>query len=457
MRAWSGGSKDMLMKRNIAHFTFAALAFLAVLLAAVLFFTRATNIASAAAPPPAGQTRLGFQGGDDWEPAIAGDHFGHVYVLWPHYYASVSDIPGCSACPSPTALLQISNDRGKTWSAPRVVTPNNLGTYQVDTQIVVDPLDGKTVYASWLQNNKSDTIVIKSTDFGQTWSAPVIADSTNAGTDKPILAVRGRDVYVGFDHQQKVWVAASHDGGLTFTAHLIRDNSEFGVSLAGGAAIDSNGNVFYAWSGYSQNGGANGLVYLYISKSSDGGNTWSHKLIDTSSSPPDCSDYGCGWAFLGGQITLTGDANNTLYALWNAGAVDKGPERMYFARSTDAGLDWSPRVDISPAPAGSAHAFPAMASGGAGDIRIAWMDARNSPMWNVYYRTSTNGGATWSGETRLSTNVAGYSYVNANGFQFPYGDYFELDVDSRGSTQAIWGEGPSWIGPGNIWYTRVGK
>ena len=85
MRAWSGGSKDRLMKRNVAHFSFAALAFLAVLLAAVLFFTRATNIASAAAPPPAGQTRLGFQGGDDWEPAIATDRLGHVYVLWPHY------------------------------------------------------------------------------------------------------------------------------------------------------------------------------------------------------------------------------------------------------------------------------------------------------------------------------------------------------------------------------------
>ena len=38
----------------------------------------------------------------------------------------------------------------------------------------------------------------------------VTADHTNAGTDKPILAVRGQNVYVGFDHTQTVYVAGSN-------------------------------------------------------------------------------------------------------------------------------------------------------------------------------------------------------------------------------------------------------
>ena len=29
--------------------------------------------------------RIGFPSGDDWEPAIAADDFGHVYALWTHY------------------------------------------------------------------------------------------------------------------------------------------------------------------------------------------------------------------------------------------------------------------------------------------------------------------------------------------------------------------------------------
>src|SRR5919202_3930564 len=214
---------------------------IALLIAANLLIVFAITLVASAAT--VAQTRLGYPGGDDWEPAIAADRFGHVYVLWPHY----GGVPNCSACPSPTALLQVSNDRGVTWSAPRIVTPNNLGTYQVDTQIAVDPIDGKTVYAAWLQNNKSDTVVTKSTDFGQTWSAPVVADSTNAGTDKPILAVRGRDVYVGFNHSQKVWVAASHDGGATFSSTNVNPNAKLGWSLAGGGTVDPAGNVYFSW------------------------------------------------------------------------------------------------------------------------------------------------------------------------------------------------------------------
>jgi hypothetical protein len=51
-------------------------------------------------------------------------------------------------------------------------------------QIKVDPADGQTVYASWLQNNKSLIEVAKSTNFGVTWtplSAPVWGNGAGAG------------------------------------------------------------------------------------------------------------------------------------------------------------------------------------------------------------------------------------------------------------------------------------
>jgi BNR repeat-like domain len=417
-------------------------------LSSLLLFALAL-VANAA---PAGQVRLGYASGDDWEPALAADQFGNVFVLWPHYMP-----PACAGCPAPTAMLQTSRDRGVTWSPPRVLVPDYLGSYQVDTQIVVDPLDGKTLYASWLQNNKSDTVVTRSTDSGQTWSAPVIADSTNAGTDKPVLVARGRDVYVGYDHQQKMWVSASHDGGRTFTSHLVRQNSEFGLSLAGGAAIDSHGYVYYAWAGYTRSGNARGPVNLYISKSTDGGSSWTHTLVDTSSSPPDCSAYSCGWAYLGAQDVIAADAGDTLYLLWNAGAADMGPERIYFARSADGGATWSSRQDVSTAAPGTEHAFPAITTGTGGDVRIAWMDTRNAPSWNVYYRSSTDGGASWSKESQLSSYVSGYKYLSSNGFAFPYGDYFSMDVDDHGGTQVVWGEGPNWTGPGNLWYAHVSR
>jgi hypothetical protein len=392
------------------------------------------------------QTRVGFTAGDQWEPSIAADRYRHVYVLYPQY----NTVPGCSSCPSPTMILVISNDNGRTWQAPKLIAPP--GTGQFDAQVVVDPIDGRTAYASWLQDNKSTIVVAKSTDFGVTWTT-VVANSTNAGVDKDVLTVRGNDVYVGYNHAQKVWVSASHDAGATFTSAVVNPNGKLGWSLAGGATIDPAGNVYYAWAGYTQNGGAKGPVNLYISKSSDGGATWSLTLLDVSGAPFDCSAYFCGWAFLGAQVTMTSDAGGTLYALWNAGAVDKGPERIYFSSSTNAGATWQPKQDVSLAAQGVENSFPAIAAGAAGDVRIAWMDSRNAPLWNVYYRSSTNGGATWSGETRLSSYVAGYSYIQPAGFSFPFGDYFQISIDSAGNTQACWGEGLNYDTPGSIWYT----
>ena len=393
------------------------------------------------------QTRLGFQNGDQWEPSIAADRYGHVYVLYPQYFG----VPGCPACANPTMILQVSSDHGATWDSPRVISA--LSTGQWDAQIVVDPIDGQTVYAAWLQNSKSDIVVAKSTDFGASW-ALVVADSTNAGTDKPILAVRGQDVYVGYNHTQKVWASSSHDGGATFTSVVVNPNGRLGWSLAGGGTVDRDGNVYFSWAGYERNGGAKGKVNLYISKSTDGGTTWTNQLMEVSGAPPDCSAQQCGWAYLGAQITMASDEAGTLYALWNSGTVDKGPERIYFARSNDAGATWSVKTDVSLAPVGAAHAFPAIVAGAAGDVRIAWMDARGGSLWNTYYRSSTNGGATWSAETDISTFVPGFSYIQAGGFGFPFGDYFELAIDDRGDTHAIWGEGLNYDSPGSIWYAR---
>ncbi len=375
------------------------------------------------------QTRLAASlPGDTWEPSIAADRFGH----------SIN-------------YLVVSSDNGKTWSQPRAIA--DPGSGQVDVQLKVDPVDGQTVYASWLQNNKSVIEVAKSADFGQSWST-AIANSNNAGMDKDILAVRGNDVYVAYNHAQTVWCSSSHDGGQTWTSVKVNQNAQFGWSLTGGGTVDPAGNVYFSWNGYAQNGGAKGPVSLYVTKSVDGGLTWTSKLLDISAAPPDCSAFQCGWAFLGPGIAMTSDAAGQLYVLWNSGAADGGPERMYFSTSTDQSTTWSSRRNVSLAPQGVDHAFPALAAGVAGDIRIAWMDQRNEPHWNVYYRTSSNGGSTWSGETVLSSFVSGYNYIFSDGFRFPFGDYFDMDIDNKSHTQVAWGEGYDWLTPGNVWYTR---
>ena len=392
------------------------------------------------------QQRLGAGPGDQWEPSIAADGFGNVYVLYPQYLASAT----CRDCYSPHMLLQVSADSGQTWEQPRPISP--VTSRQFDPQITIDPADRRTVYASWLQNDKHDVVVAKSADFGQSWSAVVAARSAGEA-DKPVLAVRASDVYVAFSQGRILVAAASHDGGITFSTMSVNPEFNPGSAQAGGSTVDPDGNVFVSWTGYVLRGPAKGSAILYVSKSADRGASWSATPLDISRTPPECRRYKCSWEFLGPQITITSDAAGTLYALWNSGRGERQPQRIYFASSTTAGETWSPKSAVSTAARGAEHAFPAIAAADPGDVRIAWMDTRRA-YWNTYYRSSTNGGASWSPESKLSTYRNGYSYIYRAGFNFPFGDYFGLAIDAEGRTHAAWGEGLNFDSPGSIWYAN---
>lgn len=430
-----------------------------------------SSIAAAAPPKPAftAPVRLGFPNGDDWEPSIAADRYGHVYAFWTHYVgfggaATGDSDPSCPDCASPHMDLQVSADGGATWAQPQAPFPTL--TRQDDPQIVVDPADGRTLYASYMQNNKSSQYVARSDDFGVTWKT-MLVEPLKRGTDKDILAVRGPDVYLVFHTLQKIFVSYSHDGGATWTTGNLLNgttNAQFGQSLPSGGAVDTHGTVYFAWDGVNNFGQAKGTINLYVTTSTNGGATWTTSLVDVSQAPPAC---GCGgWDFWGGQMALGLDASDRVYVLWNANRVKYGPQRMYFARSTDGAQSWSTARDVSLAPAGANNAFPTLVATGNGDVRIAWTDDRNgfdaggndpNARWNTYYRSSADGGATWSAESKLSAFVAGYTYKFAtprDGYLQPYGDYFEIDIDSHGKTVALWGEGNSYAGPGNIWFAR---
>lgn len=408
--------------------------------------------------------RLGFRAGDDWEPSIAADRFGHVYALWNHYTPSggVPD-PSCPECPSPHMELQVSSDGGQTWSRPRALVPN-VTAEQHDPQIVVDPIDGRTVYAGFMIGAKSSMFVAKSTNFGRSWNTMLVED-LQRGTDKDILAVRGDDVYLVYNAVMKIYASVSHDGGKTWALHKVvsNTNSKLGWSLPGGGAIDSKGNAYFAWAGYEANGKPSGEVNLFVSKSADGGETWTVHPVDVSGAPPPCGT--CGWAYWGAQMGLAIDGRDRVYVLYNANDQDFGLNRMHFARSADGGETWRLRREVSLAPDGANNLFPAIVARGDGDVRIAWQDDRNGfdggddpgARWNTYYRSSTDGGRTWSPEVQLSRFVTGFVYKLAqprDGYLEPYGDYFELDIDGAGRTHALWGEAPSYNGPGNVWYAR---
>ena len=419
--------------------------------AVCLFLALATAQAALAAPNFSPQRRVGYTTGDQWEPALAADGHGHIYILFPQYGA-VSD---CPACAVPTMFLLVSNDNGISWEPPRPVLTSSAG--QFDAQIKVDPLDRQTLYASWLQG-KHDVVVSRSQDFGRSWYFAFAEHSPDVVIDKPVLAVRGPNIYVSFNHDQTLSIAASHDYAQNFSSAVVNPDAAPGWSLAAGAIVDPLGNVYFSWTAYPRADLLTRPVEVFVSRSADGGRNWSTTPLDVSSAAPGCPAQLCSSGFLSSQVALASDDAGTIYALWNSGSAIGGPERIYFSSSTN-GESWSAKVDVSHAPSGAEHCFPAIAAGTAGEIRIAWMDTRaadaqNHLLWNTFYRASTNGGATWTPESQLSGPVRGYDYILPNGFLFPFGNLFSIAIDNLGNTHVVWGEGRNYSSPGSIWYSR---
>jgi hypothetical protein len=72
----------------------------------------------------------------------------------------------------------------------------------------------------------------------------------------------------------------------------------------------------------------------------------------------------------------------------------------------------------------------------------------------VFFRESQDGGIHFSNLVQISNVVPGYLYLTPCGFALPYGDYFSMAVDGNDKTQIAWGEGLSYMGPGNQWVSH---
>ena len=388
---------------------------------------------------------------NDWEPAIAVDRAtGYVYQLTTRY-----DGPEpCKRCAGPYIIFRRSIDGGATWEADQFLTPFRKS--HNDPQIEVSS-DG-TIYVAWLNDYVPGVKFIKSTDRGMTWTAPISITTKSVKpnwSDKPILAISadGRDVYIAFNASDS-YVVTSHDYGATFSQPARTSNDKRYWFHTGGI-VAPDGSAYFAVTDYSLD--YTGDAHINVLKSSDGGLTWSTKRVDTSKEAPRCDwSPGCYLGFFGPSAVLSIDSAGTIMLAYNSSDTSEAPQRMWVRTSND-GVNWGDRIEISNGSKTVDNAFPALAAGlTPGDFRIAWQDDRNgsTTVWNTWYRRTANSGISWSEAVRVSDQSAGAPYKTDAGYAFPYGDYFEIAVDGDGLTHLIWGEAASYSGSGGTWYTR---
>src|SRR5215469_794037 len=224
---------------------------LAMLVVPALAVATALGLAAPAASQAAVSVlRLGYCGGDDWEPTLASD-YSHIYVLITHFTGNTACDPATGQNNS-RIMIQVSSDGGKTFSSPAVVanTPGGISyPSQADPSIAIDKATG-AVYVSFLayglSGGHTDIYVAKSTDFGQTF--PQVTQANGKGCkncDHEKILASNNDIYDAYTQGQYHFVSMSTNGGATFTQNLV--DSTFVVGFAEGGVLDAQGNAWFAW------------------------------------------------------------------------------------------------------------------------------------------------------------------------------------------------------------------
>jgi BNR repeat-like domain len=405
---------------------------------------------------------------DDWEPAVATDPHGpYIYILTTRYGTGAPCTPHC---PTPYIVLTVSSNNGATWG-PQVPIWGVKGTKaQYDPTITVAPNTGE-VYAFFLNADRHggfSTLFIKSSDHGQTWTNPVRPNGSVSWTDKPEIttSANGKNVYVSWNGPTggDLWVGVSHDFGATWTQTRVVDSRRYfyaydAKTLPDGTVIFSESSFRYTCAGSgSFNCISSGEVWHHAIISRDKGATWQNVIVAKVPIGESCYSTGCG-EFYTGQTSVATDANGRLVFAYEGPITDGGPQRSYVKISTDEGRTWGAATVLSVN--GEDSTQPRLVGTGNGDFRVWYMQTANGDAqrsdgthdWNVWYRTSNDGGGTWSTPVKISDAPAGAAgYVNARGFDEIYGDYGEIALTSTGKTIGVWGEGYSYFGPGGCWF-----
>lgn len=190
---------------------------------------------------------------------------------------------------------------------------------------------------------------------------------------------------VWFDERtvnREIFYKRSTNYGSTFGADIrLTDNA--GASEDPCIAV-SGSTVHVLWKDVR-----NGNYEIYYKRSTDNGTTWGNEVRITND--PQFS--------LNPSIAASG---NTVVAVWDDYRFNNA-EIMY-KRSTDGGNTWEGETRLTNND--FASIFPSVACQGQ-NVYVAWHDTRDAN-YEIYFKNSTDGGTTWSADTRL-TNAAGVS------------------------------------------------
>jgi len=399
-----------------------------------------------------GYAGLNIAGDAANEPSLAVDpvHPNRMAIGWRQFDSVFSNFR--------QAGYAYSVDAGRSWSFPGTIDP---GVFRSDPVLGYDA-EGTFYYSSLTPGFEGGLAVdfYRSTNGGMSWSGPIDA----WGGDKQWFAVdRSNDI--GHGNIYQTWAMAGACCGLATFTRSVNGGSIFENPIAlpsnpqwGSMDVGPDGNVYIA--GIPRGDGsrmaivrsttaedAQYMPFFDLAQNVSIGGTMRAIQGDTTPNPDG----------LLGQAWIAADPSpqraGWVYLVCSVDPPGPDPLDVMFARSTDAGVTWSPPVRLNN-DAGTAWQWMAtMAVAPNGRIDVVWNDTRNTSdmTWSeLFYSVSMDGGTTWAGNVAVSP--AWNSHIGWPN-QSKIGDYYHIVSDRVGANVAY---AATFNGEQDIWFLRIG-
>jgi len=311
-----------------------------------------------------------------------------------------------SFCAAPNGDLYAfskSTDGGTSWSGTNadvmINAPDSQNVWYSSNYEYIDiDVDSQgRIFVVWTEDYEQtgirEIMLVYSTDYGTTWE--------NSTADVPI----------------------SNSNGIAYDAGK--------PSIA----VDPNDNLHAVW--HQKTDSAYNSYEILYSKSTDNGLTWSGQAADREIT------YRNGEAAWNPDIEC--DNLGNIYVIWNENAYSGSEDRVFFGKSTDGGATFSSETADTPI------SLEYKETGGtqlhidaSNNIHVVYKGSEGDPNYTKLslYTGSTDGGATWSGNS-------GLIYIDSG--PGPDLDSWGPDITSTsdGTLIAVYSQGPALHN--NIW------